>query len=701
MLARNRPVSAALNFGLLILTSLARAQELPRTTEEPSVQSEPLEQAVVPAGKDDSQVTSPVASFAVSRLKITPAVITILTTEEIRRSGARDLLDLLYRVPGFFPVLGQRGVVGPGFRGLSGLEGRVILLVDGKEMNDLLYAGVQLGNEFPMELVERVEVVRGPGSAVYGSNAELAVINVVTRGLQGPDEATLAGTYGQMPAGAGIRGGYARRGLSASGRFVVDSVPGLTVYLAGALGQGQRSVTPLSTASGTGAMQGNSALNPAIVHAGLGYRDLQASILFHRLGTSTVAGGAGSLGALSRSTFDSLHAEVSGTWRPTDRVEIVPRLSFTYQRPWNTPDPASPYFYDRSASRTRARLFSRWAPVNDLQLTVGADAMLDHGSSPQPWNTGFETPLQAPSGGSGSASVDHSVAGGFMEFYSENPVVNVVAGVRYERHSAAGGAMIPRLTLHRSFGPLQFKAMLGLAFRRPALENLVSSPTLQQEQSTTYEVEGSWDLTPRQRLWFNFFDIRIGSPIAYASAVDPSTGERMEVYQNLGRIGTRGVEATYRFRAEGATASVNYSFYGASIAERAQSVQVPDQSAVFLAAPAHRFTLDASFKPKPWLSINPTLLVLGPRHGLDPLAQSDGSVLEQGLKLPWQCLANLAVRVEDLPIKGLDVTLGLYNLFGASYRFLAASAGSSAPMPGLDREIMLRVGYTARRAQGI
>jgi outer membrane receptor protein involved in Fe transport len=698
MLVRNRPVSAALGFGLLILTSLARAQELPRASEEPAAESEPVEQVVVPAGKDESQVTSPVASFAVSRLKITPAVITVLTTEEIRRSGARDLLDLLYQVPGFFPVLGQRGVVGPGFRGLSGLEGRVILLVDGKEMNDLLYAGVQLGNEFPMELVERVEVVRGPGSVVYGSNAELAVINVVTRGLQGPDEATVSGTYGQMPAGASLQGGYARRALSASGRCVIDSVPGLTLYLAGALGQGQRSVTPLSTASGTGAMQGNSALNPAIVQAGLGYRNLQASLLFHRLGTSTVAGGADSLTALSRSAFDSLHAEVFGTWRPTDRVEIVPRLSFTYQRPWNTPDPASPYFYDKSASRARVRLFSRWAPVNDLQLTVGADAMFDHGSSPQPWNTGFETPFQAPSGG--SVSVDDSIAAGFMEFYSENPVVNVVAGVRYERHSTAGGAMIPRLTLHRSFGPLQFKALLGLAFRRPALENLASSPALQQEQSTTYEVEGSWELTPRQRLSFDFFDIRIGSPIAYASAVDPSTGERMEVYQNLGRIGTRGVEATYRFRAEAATASVNYSFYGASIAERAESVQVPGQSSVFLAAPAHRFTLNASFKPKPWLSIHPTLLVLGPRYGLNPSTQSDGSVLEQGLKLPWQCLANLAVRVEDLPIKGLDITLGLFNLFGANYRFLAASAGSSAPMPGLDREIMLRVGYTARPSKG-
>lgn len=684
MPAWNRPSSAAL--GLLLSASLARAAQ-----DVPPPVAPAAQQVSVPAGKDESQVISEIASYAVARLKRSPAVITVLTTEEIRRSGARDLLDLLYLVPGFFPALGPRGAVGPGLRGLSGLEGRVLLLIDGKEMNDLLYGGFQLGNEFPMELVERVEVVRGPGSVVHGGNAALATINVVTRGLQGRTEVTACGTYAQMPAGAGLAGAYARRGLSASSRAVIDSVPGLTLYVAGALGQGQRSVTPLSTSSGTGGMQGASALNPAVVQASVGYRDIQASLLFQRLGTSTVSGAADSIAGLSRTTFNSLGAEVSGIWRPTDRLEIVPRFNFTYQKPWNTPDPASPLFYDKSASRARARLMSRWAPFNDLQLTVGAEAMFDRGSAPQPWHAGLETPFQTASGESGAVS--SSIAAGFMEFYSENPVVDVVAGVRYERHSAAGGAMVPRLSLQRGFGPLQFKALLGLAFRWPALEDLNSAPALRPEQSTTYEIEGRWEISTRQHLWVNFFDIRIGSPIAYGSSTDASTGERTDVAQNLGRMGTRGVEAGYRLRAERASAALNYSFYAASAAQGVERFQVPGQIGVFLAAPAHRFALNASLKLAPWISINATVLVLGPRYGLDPSTQADGAVIETVFKLPWQALANVVARVEDLPIRGLDVTLGIYNLTDTRYRFLSPSAGGSAAVPGLDREVMLRVGY--------
>jgi len=67
-------------------------------------------------------------------------------------SGARDLTDILYMVPGYFVGADTEGVVGPGFRGLWGYEGKILLRIDGKEMNELLFSTIQLGNEFPVEL---------------------------------------------------------------------------------------------------------------------------------------------------------------------------------------------------------------------------------------------------------------------------------------------------------------------------------------------------------------------------------------------------------------------------------------------------------------------------------------------------------------------------------------------------------------------
>ena len=126
--------------------------------------------------------------------------------------------------------------MGPGFRGLWGQEGKILLLIDGKEMNEQLYSTIQLGHEFPVELIERIEVVRGPGSVIYGGNAELAVINVITRGVQGSTDALSRATYGQL----GTTYGHGAA-LTLSGRKVFESVPGLSAFASASLGQGQRS----------------------------------------------------------------------------------------------------------------------------------------------------------------------------------------------------------------------------------------------------------------------------------------------------------------------------------------------------------------------------------------------------------------------------------------------------------------------------
>lgn len=113
------------------------------------------------------------------------AAVTVITREQIRAYGWRTLAAALASLPGFFLTY-DRQYTYVGARGF-GLPGdyntRIMLAINGNRVNDTVYDQAMLGREFPldMDLVERIEVLAGPGGAIYGQNAMLGVVNVITR----------------------------------------------------------------------------------------------------------------------------------------------------------------------------------------------------------------------------------------------------------------------------------------------------------------------------------------------------------------------------------------------------------------------------------------------------------------------------------------------------------------------------------------
>lgn len=134
-----------------------------------------------------------------------PSSVSIVTASDIKRYGYRTLGDILNSVAGFYITydrnyhyIGVRGFSPPG-----DYNTRVLLLVDGHKINDNIYNTAYIGMEFPLDidLIDRVEVIRGPGSSIYGSNAFLGTVNIITkrgkdyRGLEFSDEAGSFDTY--------------------------------------------------------------------------------------------------------------------------------------------------------------------------------------------------------------------------------------------------------------------------------------------------------------------------------------------------------------------------------------------------------------------------------------------------------------------------------------------------------------------------
>src|SRR5262249_41149239 len=90
-----------------------------------------------------------VATIKAQPTRETAGIVTMITREEIVNSGARDLTDVLAMVPGFAFAVDVQGTVDIGVRGNWGHEGKTLLLVDGLEMNELLYSTNALGNHYP------------------------------------------------------------------------------------------------------------------------------------------------------------------------------------------------------------------------------------------------------------------------------------------------------------------------------------------------------------------------------------------------------------------------------------------------------------------------------------------------------------------------------------------------------------------------
>ena len=151
-----------------------------------------------------------------------PAGVTVLTSADIRNYGWRTLSDALRSAPGFhirndrfYEYIGNRGFTRP-----FDYNSRTLVLINGHRVNDAIYQQGSVGTDFllDLDLVDRIEIIRGPGSSIYGSNAFYGTINVIPK--KGSD---ISGGEASLAVGSAPEG---------KARLTVgDRTPGGIVYL--------------------------------------------------------------------------------------------------------------------------------------------------------------------------------------------------------------------------------------------------------------------------------------------------------------------------------------------------------------------------------------------------------------------------------------------------------------------------------------
>lgn len=623
-----------------------------------------------------------------------PGILSIITDQEIKAMGARDLIDVLQQVPGFSFGVDVESVIGIGMRGVWGHEGKILLLLDGQECNELSYSTLQLGNHYPVDQIKRIEIIRGPGSVVYGGNAELAVINIITYGAADNDGIRATATYGQLTHS------YGRRNLEISAGKTLGALALNANLFAG---QGNRSDKVITDFYGQSYnMKGNSEVDPMMINLSASYKGFSARFIADFYKTTQLDVNGAFLDPTYfkaiPTDFTSYLGELKYDKDLSKKVRLGAAITYQYYNSWNVNessldqsllDTANAHYnqdyvtaiQEKPTYRITGKINLAYTPKEKLNFLFGTEAYSETGLS-----NNFRSTYYDAHGN----EVDH-IGYNDLAVYGQGILslgfANLIAGVRMEHHSLVGNSVVPRLGLTRVFDRLHLKLLYSSAFRSPSIEVINLNRSIKPERTQVIELEAGYRITPSMLVTVNVFDNTIRQPIVYMT----DTTVIGESYYNASSTGSRGVEVEYKLAKSGVgNLTVGYSFYSTAGKNKVEDYMAYSNGNLLtnavLAFPQHKLTFHGSLKLSPRFSLNPSGFFLSKRYGCVALDANENPVY--GSYDPVFVL-NLMVWADDLLKNHLSLGAGVYDLTQSGYAYVQPYVGRP-PMPSPGREFVFK-----------
>jgi outer membrane receptor protein involved in Fe transport len=586
----------------------------------------------------------------------------VVTRDDFLAYGWQSVAEVVSSVAGFYTTsdrtyeyLGARG-----FGRLSDYNNRVLLLVDGRPANGIMNAQADMGTGLlvPLEHVERVEVVRGPGSALYGSSAMLAVVNVVTRSSASGEDLRIGverdneGVNRAVVSIAGRAGSEVEYSAYANWR----EDPGADVYFPEFDSQGLGDGWARKRDHWSGKTAG-------VTLSSMGLRlDVLADDI--DLGDPTAPYYSSFVDGATRSSNRLwIRSSYSGAVSPRARLEVgVGYLSvdqdatFHYDEPF---DDALAFFGG-----------SRWRGDGQLSVDLSPSHRLTFGAEVTSAGPGLEV---GPSSANLIRRFRETVrsASGFAQHeWQATGRLSFVVGARIDDYSTVGSALSPRgAAVYHVSDATTLKFLYGEAFRAPTpLELFVeepgvlkANPMLGPEKIRTVEVVWEHRLAAGLFATASAYDYRMRDLIT--QALDPD--ERVLTYQNLAHVRGRGIELAVTGRmASGVT------FYGNTTLQHTWDVNTDEEA---VNSPSYLFRAGAS-----------TPLPFGFRLGVNVSGDADRRTYG-GADTESVWLAGF--RLNAPSVAGMSLSVTANNLFDASYGFPAGLEHRQVAIPQRGRSI--------------
>ena len=602
------------------------------------------------AGKIE-QVSTP--SRFTQKTADAPSSVTVITSQEIQIYGYRTLADVLSSVPGLY-VTADRSYTYLGFRGFnrpSDYNSRVLLLVDGHRMNDALFGAGFIGREFVLDvdLIDRVEIVRGPSSSLYGSSAFFGVINVITKRAADLKTVEVSGEVGTEES---YKGRFTISGtLTNSGaQFVLSA----SYYDS----QGNRNLyfpefnQPANNNGIAHNLDGEEALN---LYGSLVWKDLTLSAAYVTRDKYIPTASWSTLFNDPRYNTEDDHGYLDLKWQHSldDQNDFMARVYFDDYR-YQADYPGSPptpldlgLTRDDDVAQTvggELQWVRRW---REHVFTLGGE-----------WRDNFRQDQSYYNVSPRIVYLDDRSSSLELAVYGQAEIallknLHLNAGLRYDHYEDFGGTANPRFGLIYTPRPrTTLKLLYGTAFRSPNLFETryqvlpynLGNLNLQPEKIQTYELVVEQGLPADLQLSLSGYYYHIDDLINQAQVAPNSY-----MFENTGEADAKGIEAGLDWRpAWGLRARASYAV------QRAEDVATGNR---LVNSPQQLAKLNV-FVPL-WKDRVFTGVEVQYASGVETLG---------GEWIDGFCTVNWTLFSRRL-LKGLECSASLYNLLDARYAF--------------------------------
>ncbi|MFL1453169.1 TonB-dependent receptor plug domain-containing protein [Marinobacter sp. GN3S48] len=636
-----------------------------------------------------------IASGTETPLDKAAAVTSVIDADDIAAMGATDLDQVLETVPGlhvnhsdqaFSPKYVFRGIT-------SSNNAQALLLINGIPTTTMMYGN--RGNAWggmPVKAIERIEVIRGPGSALYGADAYSGVINITTKNHETVDGQTVGGRIGSFDTrGAWLESGHRLGDIGVSMVLEYQTTDGWDDTIE------RDAQTNFDETFGTSA-----SLAPGPVNTGVDQLDARFEMgserwtfragLQDRSNLGTGPGIAQALDPEGEFSSRRLNADYSYRWSDlAEGLDVEARISYfnITQEPENDIVLYPPGAFDGAfpngligspgykEKQARFDLSAIYRGIQDHRIHTGVGtfwADLYKVTEHKNFNPDF-----SPKGSVVDVSDDPSEVWmpeedrtNYYAFVQDEWQFaqnwQLVSGIRFDDYSDFGSTINPRAALiWATTDSITTKFLYGRAFRAPSLNELyvannpvfLGNDELDAETIDTFEIGVSHQLTPSLLYGVNLFYYEIDDLI---NAV-PIAGLIATEYRNAGQRTGHGGELELTYQAlETLSLQANYAYQTAKDEGTGRSVGE---------APNHQVYARADWSVSPHWLLSSQLNWVG---------EQKRTAADQRDPVPDSTTVDMTIRTKGL-WQGLDLSLSVRNIFNEDVRAPSPFADPAPPIP--------------------